>query len=402
MIWRGRTAVQLVFRRSYRVLAIESSCDDACIALLNRNNGTTTVVDHVKLTLNSTAAGGVIPTEAHGFHQYQIAKQASQFFKKHGISGENKPDLICCTRGPGMVGSLSAGLQFAKGLSVAWDKPLIGVHHMLGHLMIATLNSEDLKTHSSPKFPFLSLLCSGGHTMLVLLESIQKHTVLVNTVDIACGDALDKCARSLGFRGNMLGKELEAFVDSLTEEEKNQFLAIKTHSRDNPFNFQLSLPMRSPKHAKIPDVVQFSFASFLSTIDSYSPPSRMEKDFVTKFLAFKVQQIMFEHVVDRMKVAISKYSSLLGEVNDIVLSGGVASNKTLRKMVENSLHKEFKQRSLKFHFPEVSLCTDNAIMIGVAGIQIYENLKLVSDLSITPIRKWPLDELLKVDGWVSL
>ncbi|EDK38402.2 hypothetical protein PGUG_02500 [Meyerozyma guilliermondii ATCC 6260] len=400
MLWRSNGAVGRVFRRRYRVLAIESSCDDACIALLDRKDGKTTVIDQVKSTLNSVAAGGVIPTEAHGFHQYQIASQASQFFQKHKISSQNSPDLICCTRGPGMVGSLSAGLQFAKGLSVAWDKPLVGVHHMLGHLMIASLTSES-QTNPPPRFPFLSLLCSGGHTMLVLSESLAKHQVLVNTVDIACGDALDKCARKLGLKGNMLGKELETFVNSFSKEELDEFTKIKTHTRDNPFNFQLKLPMRSPKHPRNAESVQFSFASFLSTLDAYSPPPGMEKSKVTKFLAFKVQQKIFEHIVDRIKLAVDKNETLFANVNDIVLSGGVASNSTLRRMLKDGLNDKMKRPNLNFHFPEIALCTDNAIMIGVAGIEIYENLNVVSDLSITPIRKWPLDQLLDVDGWTS-
>ena len=127
----------------------------------------------------------------------------------------------------------------------------------------------------------------------------------------------------------------------------------------------------------------------------------MEKSKVTKFLAFKVQQKIFEHIVDRIKLAVDKNETLFANVNDIVLSGGVASNSTLRRMLKDGLNDKMKRPNLNFHFPEIALCTDNAIMIGVAGIEIYENLNVVSDLSITPIRKWPLDQLLDVDGWTS-
>lgn len=197
----------------------------------------------------------------------------------------------------------------------------------------------------------------------------------------------------------MLGKELETFVNSFSKEEVDEFTSVKTHTRDNPFNFQLKLPMRSPKHPRNAETVQFSFASFLSTLDAYSSPPGMDERKVNRFLAFKVQQKIFEHIVDRIKVALGKNATLLANVNDIVLSGGVASNSTLRRMLKHELND--KMKGLNFHFPEIALCTDNAIMIGVAGIEIYENLNVISDLSIIPIRKWPLDQLLNVDGWTS-
>ncbi|OBA19385.1 peptidase M22, glycoprotease [Metschnikowia bicuspidata var. bicuspidata NRRL YB-4993] len=394
--------------RCYKVLAIESSCDDSCVALLEKHtpNSYPVTVDEQKATLNSAKTGGIIPTAAHEFHQQNIALLVERFCGKHNISASNPPDLICVTRGPGMVGLLSAGLQFAKALAVAWNRPLIGVHHMLGHLLTAKL---PLKT-SSPddlRYPFLSLLCSGGHTMLVLLKSLTDHEIIINTLDIAAGDSLDKCARELGFSGNMLGPELEKFVENIDEDKKNRFAQIKTHDANNEFGFRLKMPMRNTKRSKIPEKIEFGFASFLSTITSYKKDGLMTEE-SREFVAYKLQEVIFDHIVNRIQVAFMKHNlsednkfdeGILEAVNDFVCSGGVAANKVLRSKLFNDLD---AGHTLKFHFPDLALCTDNATMIGNAGIEIFENLKKRSSLSILPIRKWPMNELLDVDGWLDV
>ncbi|CUM54558.1 uncharacterized protein AC631_05348 [Debaryomyces fabryi] len=407
--------------RPYMVLALESSCDDACVALLDKysKDQPPKVIDQFKETLNSSGTGGIIPTDAHEFHQFTVANLVSRFCKKHNLNSSSPPDLICCTRGPGMVGSLSASLQFAKGLAMSWNKPLIGVHHMLGHILIANLPKNQQPEMGAPKYPFLSLLCSGGHTMLVFLKSLTEHEIIINTVDIAAGDSIDKCARELGLVGNMLGKELEKYVNSIPEALKERFENINTNSRDNEFSFQLSLPLRSPKHLKIPENLEFSFASFLSTIQGYRTKYFKSKDFdevTNMFIAFKLQELVFDHIINRINIAFIKhgidkesYAKADGKfkgVEDFICSGGVAANEKLRNKLYNNLNysnlTNTSDHVLNFHFPDLALCTDNAIMIGVAGIEIFEKLKVKSDLSILPIRKWPMNELLKVDGWVEL
>lgn len=408
-------------KRFYKVLAIESSCDDACVALLDKflKNQPPKIIEQLKETLNSSKTGGIIPTDAHEFHQYKVAKLVSKLCSKHNLSAASPPDLVCCTRGPGMVGSLSASLQLAKGLSIGWNVPLIGVHHMLGHVLIANLPKTEQPGLEAPKYPFLSLLCSGGHTMLVFLKSLTEHEIIINTVDIAAGDSLDKCAREIGLVGNMLGKELEHYVNAIPEDLKKRFMKINTNSRDNEFNFQMTLPLRGPKHPKIPEIIEFSFASFLSTIQGYKAKyfNGQEFDDMTKmFIAFKLQELLFDHIINRINVALAKHGNckefkdargkLIG-INDFICSGGVASNQRLREKLYNDLDLVHltERRALpavNFHFPDLELCTDNAIMIGVAGIEILETLKLKSDLSILPLRKWPMNELLRVDGWVQL
>lgn len=396
--------------RGYRVLALESSCDDSCVALLEKTSPTGRVVtiDEAKMTLSSASVGGIIPTAAHEFHQTQIAALVRKFCLKHGISAVNPPELLCVTRGPGMVGSLSASLQFAKGLAVAWDRPIIGVHHMLGHLLTANIPATVESTQPGPAYPFLSLLCSGGHTMLVLLKSLTHHEIVINTSDIAAGDSLDKCARELGLKGNMLGPELEKYVASIDPATREKFAKINTNTDENEFGFRLRMPMRAAKHKKVPDVIEFGFASFLSSIEAYKKERFSENPMDEKtrqFIAFKLQEVLFGHMINRINVAYTKHAPVgtnefadgkFDNIKDFVCSGGVAANNVLRKKLfdEVGLGQE-----LRFHFPALRLCTDNATMIGNAGIEIFEQLRVKSKLDMLPIRKWPLDGLLEVDGW---
>ncbi|KAI5970065.1 QRI7 [Candida margitis] len=408
--------------RLYRALAIESSCDDSCIALLERTkpNQPPTIIDHAKKTLHSADVGGIMPTAAYTYHMATIANMCRDFCHKHGISATSPPDLICVTRGPGMAGSLSSSTEFAKGLSVAWNVPLVGVHHMLGHLLTSFLPQSSQQPHANPpQFPFLSLLCSGGHTLLVLSKSISEHEIIINVSDIAVGDSLDKCARELGMYGNMLGRELETFINNIPQIEKDEFEAMNVDTRiGNKYKFRLTLPYQTPKNGKFNEGgIQFAFAQFLSNIQEYkkkfyiSDRSSGEFDEKTKrMIAYKTQEFVFDHIIDRINLALKTHGlrkstadgKLVG-VRDFVCSGGVAANKRLReKLFRDLKFDEIGPDPFKFHFPDLSLCTDNAIMIGLAGMEIFEKLQLKTDLSFTPLRKWPLDELTTVDSWTNV
>ncbi|WPK23595.1 hypothetical protein PUMCH_000836 [Australozyma saopauloensis] len=400
--WRYGT-----FVRRYRVLAFESSCDDTCVALLEKETpqSEVRVIAEIKETLNSANAGGVIPLDAVHFHQKTVAGVVRRLGAEHNFGASNPPDLICATRGPGMVGCLSSTLQFAKGLAVAWDRPLVGVHHMLGHLLAATLPSKDpSRTQNEfgrPEYPFLSLLCSGGHTMIVLLTSLENHEVIINTIDIAAGDALDKSARCLGLTGNMIGPELERLVEEIAPERRALYKTIRTDGKNSRYPMKLTKPMTSPKHLRIPEKVEFSFSSFPSCVDSFVKSREMDSD-LKDFTAYKIQEVLFDHIIHRINIAFTKYGGPQGSggkfegVKDFVCSGGVAANKVLRHKLQTELK---SSQPLRFHFPDLALCTDNASMIGNAGIEIFEKLRLKSDLEILAIKKWPMNDLLSVGGW---
>lgn len=364
-----------VLRRWYKVLAIETSCDDTCVAILDRKSPIeppNTIV-HLKETLNSASVGGIIPTRAHLHHQQYIGPVVHRALQLAGVANV---DLVCVTRGPGMPGSLSGGLDFAKGLAVAWKKPYVGVHHMLGHLLVARM----LNNGRNPSFPFVSLLVSGGHTIFVLSRSCIDHEILCDTLDIAVGDSLDKCGREIGIRGNMIAKEMESFIKQAP--------------------LRVDIPMRLPNPLKNKstrvDIQAFSFAPFITALKSNltKPLSEYKEDEV-RSIAYQTQEAIFYHLVTKLKLVIRLNREKFEGVSSFVLSGGVGANARLRNLLEIELHDTFDN----FCYPPLELCSDNAIMIGWAGIELFENQSLTTDLYATPIRKWPLTQLLKVPCW---
>lgn len=367
------------------MLAIESSCDDSSVCLINRQPGNTKLIDHETESLDSSAVGGIVPTDAKTHHQGHIAPLVQRMLHRNGLQ---KVDLVCATRGPGMMGSLSAGFNVAKGLSVAWNVPMVGVHHMLGHLLTPRFFSNG----ESPEYPFISLLVSGGHTMLVLSKGILDHQVLANTVDIAIGDMLDKCAREMGLKGNMLGKELEKLTQVDTQIPA-----------DFPEDLKFPNPLYN-QHGRV-NVPAFSFAPFISAVKRASKVhfnDQLDKIPHEAKVEFgrQIQGAIFHHLTTKVLLAMNQAHDRddidLEKPLDFVASGGVASNQTLRQTLGESLPK-----SLRYHFPDPKWCTDNALMIGWAGIELWEQARIHTDLAALNKAKWPIDQILSLDCWIS-
>lgn len=363
--------------RSYHVLAIETSCDDTAVALIERADSTSTrLKDHIKISLDNSKAGGIIPSDAQVHHMRQLPEIVTKLLKDNSLECV---DLICATRGPGMFGCLSAGLNFAKGLSLAWKKPFVGVHHMLGHL----LTPRFFTSGANPAFPFHSLLVSGGHTMLVESQDLLNHKVLANTIDIAVGDALDKCARELGLQGNMLGFELEKFCNMNDGSENGR----STIPKD--FRFPIAL-----QNGKVYSEVSFSFAGYASamkrSVDSISQSGKEVLSIQDRVeLGKRIQEAIFKHIAIQTDKAVKLHNS---HVNKIVCSGGVASNQQLRSILLAQLPE------CEFCFTEPQWCTDNALMIGWAGIELYER-GLTTKMDTVPRARWPLENLIEDDYW---
>lgn len=279
-----------------------------------------------------------------------------------------------------MPGSLSGGLDLAKGLAVAWDKPLIGVHHMLGHLLIPRMESNG----RAPNYPFISLLVSGGHTIVVHSKSISEHEVLCDTIDIAIGDSLDKCAREIGIKGNMIAQNMEAFINENLDEAHS---GVATITLPNPLRNQ---------NGRM-NVQAFSFAPFLTAvrqgltkdINEYSSKE-------IRSLAYQIQEALFSHLITKIKLVISQRPEIFKSTKQLVCSGGVGANRRLQQRLKTELSANFDE----VFYPAPALCTDNAVMIGWAGIELFETLALTTELEVSPIKKWPLPDLLKVPGWI--
>ncbi|KAF0278694.1 hypothetical protein FOG50_00502 [Hanseniaspora uvarum] len=373
-------------KRQYKVLAMESSCDDSCVSIISDKgevlyNKKETLADVIK-------SGGVQPNLATVHHLATIPILVQDALSKTNskLDGEDIK-MICVTRGPGMPTCLTASYQFAKGLAVANPKlKFVGVHHMLGHLLTSSMEFPELLEK-----PFLSLLVSGGHTQLVLTENITKHTILIDMEgQKAVGDSLDKCARLLKFKGDMIAKEMELFIQSqnLPLDDPKYFKELARAS--NPFTKPLA--KGENVYAK-----KFCFSGLDSQLRSHINKKVIKVDELTDFekaeWAYRIQHVHFQHIMDKIKLQFAETPEL--EKLPLVISGGVSANMYLRGYCQRQLNN-------KMYYPkQLHLCTDNSVMIGWAGLKMYEKTKLVNTMNSTVISKWPLSDLMTVDGAVK-
>ncbi|KAK9245192.1 glycoprotease family-domain-containing protein [Lipomyces tetrasporus] len=387
-----------VARRNYIVLGIETSCDDTSVCLYDRYSPSEPpkLISSLTASLDNKEFRGIVPSRAINHHQLHLARLVSQLVCPP-TAPQITPDLICVTRGPGMRGSLSVGVEFAKGLSVAWGIPMVGVHHMLAHLLTPRL----LTNGAAPRFPFLSLLVSGGHTMLVLSVSLLEHRILANTIDIAMGDAIDKSARELGLNGNMNGPELERVVQRYEASVRAGENKRLSSDEVEAVGIKIRLPMR-PKPGR-PQQAAFSFASFVSMVNrgiANKGGVNALSDTQVHVIAKQIQDAIFDHAVDRIRYTLSTVPrDVAAGIQDFVCSGGVGSNLHLREKLKET----FADKAMNFHFPPPELCVDNGRMIAWTGIEMWETEGLHSSYDIMPTAKWSLENILgEVDGWLRV
>ena len=314
------------------ILAIESSCDDTSVAILENAN----LISHViSSQLIHAEHGGVIPEVASREHQKNIIPVVQNCLDK-GNKTLQDLDVIAFTQGPGLLGSLLVGISFAKGLALGLDLPLIGINHMEGHVLSNFLDSP------YPKFPFICLTVSGGHTQLVYVKSPLDMKVIGTTRDDAVGEAFDKAAKILGlpYPGGVL-------IDKYAQ-------------KGNPKAFSFPKP-------KI-DKLDFSFSG-LKTAFLYFIQKQNQKQgahFVQENLAdicASFQNCLIEVLMNKLDKAVEEY-----HVSHIAIAGGVAANSLLRKKVQ-----EYAERkAYKFYIPKQIYCTDNAAMIAQAAYYKYE------------------------------
>ena len=313
------------------ILSIESSCDETAAAV---------VVDGREVLSNVIASqidehtkyGGVVPEVASRMHIQVIDKVVKQALKEANMSLE-QIDAIGVTYGPGLVGALLVGLQYAKGLAYATNKPLIGVNHIEGHICANFIQHKDLKP------PFISLVVSGGHTFIVHVKDYGKFEVLGQTRDDAAGEAYDKVARAIG-----LGYPGGPKIDKLAKE-----------GNENAIEF--------PRAKFHEDTLDFSFSGLKSSVLNYLNRCQLKNIEINKAdVAASFQKAL----VDVLRDNVFKTCEIK-KVNKIAIAGGVASNTALRA----ALIKEGSKKGINILFPELILCTDNAAMIGSAAYYDY-------------------------------
>lgn len=332
------------------ILGIESSCDDTSASVIKNNLLLSNVI------ANQTVHeqwGGVIPELASRAHQQNIVPVIDKALKDANVTIE-QIDAVAFTRGPGLLGSLLVGVSFAKGLAIAKKIPMIDVNHLYGHILVHFIQ-ESGKEHKSPKFPFLTLLVSGGHTQIVLVKDFLDMEVIGSTIDDAAGEAFDKCAKvmDLPYPGGPV-------VDRLAAE-------------GNPAAFKFAKPSV--------DGYNYSFSG-LKTSFLYFLRDRVKEDdnFIENNKADLCASLQ-STIIDILMKKLIKASKDLG-INQIAIGGGVSANSGLRDAIRNT----GESRGWEVYIPEFKFTTDNAAMIAMVGYYKYLNHEF-ADLSITPIAR---------------
>lgn len=303
-----------------------------------------------------------------------------------------------------MRASLIIGHEAGKALAAAWQIPYVGVHHMQAHLLTPRLASS-LKGNSrseltTPKFPFLSILVSGGHTLFVYSKGLTDHEVMGNTIDIAIGSSLDKAGRDilpdtvLQGKQNITGygKLLEQFAFPNGSRDYEDYRAPRTREdeispRPSSWGWALPAPLVTSRDLRL------SFSSFLSSVQKILGEKRSPEgvsDRERADLARATMAAVFEHLGSRLVMALEHIKRERREtVETIVISGGVASNRFLMKVLRSYVNiRGFGH--VEFVTPPPELCTDNAAMIGWAGIEMYE-MGLCTDPNSKALKTWSLD-----------
>lgn len=320
-------------QKEIKILAIESSCDETAASVVK--NGRTILSNVISSQIDlHKLYGGVVPEIASRKHIEKINQVIEEALKEADVTLDDL-DAIGVTYGPGLVGALLVGVAEAKAISFAKDLPLVGVHHIEGHISANYIENLDLEP------PFLCLVVSGGHTHLVIVKDYGEFEILGRTRDDAAGEAFDKVARAIG-----LGYPGGPKIDKLSKE-------------GNPYAFDF------PK-AKIEDApYDFSFSGVKSAVLNHLNKCKMQcEEIVAADIAASFQRCVVEVLVEHAIMAAKDY-----HIKKLAIAGGVASNSGLRSAMEEAC----KKNQIEFYHPSPIFCTDNAAMIGVAAY--YEFLK---------------------------
>jgi N6-L-threonylcarbamoyladenine synthase len=311
-------------------LGIETSCDETSVAVVDAGR---TVRSNVILSQGvHTRFGGVVPEVASREHLKTIVPIYREALDKAGVTLD-QIELVAATMGPGLVGPLLVGLSFAKGLAFARSLPFVPVNHLEGHLVANMLAHPDLKQHH------LTLVVSGGHTMLVEVFDIGEYAILGKTRDDAAGEAFDKVAKILG-----LGYPGGAALDKLAQQGNINYIRFPRAVRSAEYEFSysgLKTAVSLHIHSLSPELLETHRA-----------------DIAAAFQAAAVDVLIEKTVAAAMNIQIS----------DVTVSGGVAANSRLRAILSDRM----QQVGKRFFSPPLSLCTDNAAMIAAAGYYRYK------------------------------
>ncbi|NIL94623.1 MAG: tRNA (adenosine(37)-N6)-threonylcarbamoyltransferase complex transferase subunit TsaD [Woeseiaceae bacterium] len=331
------------------VLGIETSCDETGVALYGTDRGLIADALHSQVDLHAMY-GGVVPEIASRDHIRCLLPLIQQVLDEAGVE---RPDAVAYTAGPGLVGALMVGSGLANGLALAWECPVIPIHHMEGHLLAPMLEDEP------PDYPFLALLVSGGHSMLISVSGLGEYEVLGTTLDDAVGEAFDKTAKLLG-----LGYPGGPALAALAEDGDDAAYALPRPMLNRPG-------------------FDFSFSGLKTAVMLEVRKAREDGSYEKRRadLAASFQRAAVDTLIGRTLQAAKKRA-----LDRVVIAGGVGANKLLRQ----DMAARFDGR---VYYPRMAYCTDNGAMIAIAGA-----LRLADAATATEIRaqaRWSLNQLTR-------
>lgn len=334
-----------------KVLGIESSCDETGLAIVDSSAGLKAHVLHSQVDLHA-AYGGVVPELASRDHVARLPMLMDQLFKQAGMEAD-QIDGVVYTAGPGLMGALLAGASAARAFAWARGIPSLGVHHMEGHMLAPMLEDKP------PAFPFLSLLVSGGHTMLIRVDGVGRYRLLGETLDDAAGEAFDKTAKmmGLGYPGGPL-------------------LARLAESGD-PKAFAFARPMTNRPG------LEFSFSGLkTAAITAWRQAGASEAVRADVAASFQAA------VIDTLRIKCERALKQEG-LTRVVIAGGVGANQRLREEFD----RRFGDAGVEVFYPRIEFCTDNGAMIALAG-----SLRLAAgqfdERGLFRVRaRWPMESL---------
>ena len=334
-----------------RVLGIETSCDETGVALYDSEQGLRAHVLHSQVDVHAEY-GGVVPEIASRDHVRKLLPLVTQCLDEAGLERDDI-DAVAYTAGPGLIGALLVGAATGRALALALEKPALAVHHMEGHVLAPMLEPDP------PRFPFVALLVSGGHTMLVEVRAIGDYRLLGETLDDAAGEAFDKTAKLLGL-GYPGGPKLARIAES---------------GQAGRFSFPRPMTDRPG--------LDFSFSGLKTHTRNLFRKHAGEDESVVADIAAGFQQAVVDTLAIKCRRAMQETRA-----GQLVVAGGVGANEALRR----KLKKDGDRHGWSVAYPRIEFCTDNGAMIAFAGCQ-----RLLAgestDLPIEARARWPLDQL---------
>lgn len=337
--------MQLTENSNIRILAIETSCDETAAAIVENGREVLSNIISSQIDLH-TVYGGVVPEIASRKHIENINYVIQEALDKAGLTFQ-EIDAIAVTYGPGLVGALLVGVSVAKALSYGLGLPLVGVHHIEGHISANYIENKELEP------PYICLVVSGGHSHLVKVEDYGVYQVLGRTRDDAAGEAFDKVARAIG-----LGYPGGPKIDKIAKTGNPQAILFPRASMaDNPYDF--------------------SFSGLKSAVLNYLNQCEMKGEVYSQAdVAASFQQAVVDVLTEHTMLAMQETG-----MKKLAIAGGVASNSALRQAMQDKC----KEYGITFYSPSPILCTDNAAMIGAAGYYEYcKGIRHGLDLNAVP------------------